>query len=706
MLGINNIAQESITPPPLPAGLGFGDSMGESVAKPHPPTQRKRTESPVEDPYPLFPAELKEFPRWLTWKYEIRHLKTTKVPYDPQTNRRASDTDPSTWRSYAAAVAAKKNFCGLGCIIGEPYCGIDLDKCRDEQTGIAEPWAERIIEELASFTEVSPSGRGFHIWIKARKPEAAICRKGRIECYDHARYFAVTGRHVPNTPPTIETRDIASFLKRLKNGELEPLPTTKIETDKSQSEIDFQVCVELAREFGSDPARIEAEFNKTFHAQREKWRDRQDYRERTIRNAIAAASTSSKIEVIEGDELPVEAVPIYPLQVLDGDSIGDLAHALTEGTPIPPQYARETIKTVIGSVIDGRVGYPAHEESTARQFNINVSLNPRSGKGESWKRVAAFGTGILWDLLDEHQVRIIQAGIGSGEALIRKLAAIEKDGCHQVVLRYDEMGELLAKAQVQASSLEYKLLSFYETRTGSAESLTHGVNLVEDMGVSLCGDFVEQDFIAAFAGRGSGARGFLPRCVLSFASAVPHVGDWKEIDSAKTIRICERIGENLDTLRCGIGHRNGRWIPSEDDSARAARFEFFESLKTQDPNLTPELTALMKRDLIHRALFSDLRITRAKVEKSISWCQHQLEIRRVLWPEDRGDNVERMAHRILAASDGKNLSIARLMDYCHVKRLGSGGPEAFYRALTSLQRTKQIAEKGKNRKEQPVYARI
>jgi len=661
-----------------------------------------------DDAYPQFPADLKALPRWVVWRYESRDGNATKILFDPRAKCRADSTDPSTWGSFAEAIEARKAFAGVGCVIADPYCAIDLDKCRDAQTGITEPWAERIIRELDSYTELSPSGRGFHIWVKARKPAGTICRKGRIECYDQARYFTVTGQHILNTPQTIEERDLASFLERLKAGRLEPSSTGTIEASSSesapatsQSEIDFRVCVDFARKFGNDPERIEAEFNKTQHAQREKWTSRPEYRQQTIQKAIESAGILS---AVEGDELPVEKIPSYPNEVLTGDLIGDLTLALTEGTPIPPQFVRENIKVVIGAVIDGIAGYPGHEDIHTRQYNINVSLHPRSGKGESWKRVAGFNTGILWNLLDEHQVKIVPSGLGSGEVLIKKLGRFEKEGFQRVILRYDELGELLAKSNILGSSLESKLLSFYETRSGAADSLAHGEMEVQDVGVSLSGDFVEQDFTNAFSGRGSAGRGFLPRCVLNYAGAASFSGDWKHTDCAKTIRVCTDIEDCVDVMKQTAEREGGRWIPKEDDAARTLRLEFFEWIKTQDPRLTPELMSHLKRDLIQRALFSEsFNITTAKVERSIAWCKHQLALREALWPQDGGDNVEQMTHRILKALDCRTLSVTRLMDYCHTKRLGSGGPEAFNRALRSLLATQQIRQVGKNRKNQAVY---
>jgi putative DNA primase/helicase len=52
-----------------------------------------------------------------------------------------------------------------------------------------------IVEELDSYTEISPSGTGVHILVKAALPEGRN-RKGRFEAYDRGRYFTITGKHM------------------------------------------------------------------------------------------------------------------------------------------------------------------------------------------------------------------------------------------------------------------------------------------------------------------------------------------------------------------------------------------------------------------------------------------------------------------------------------------------------------------------------
>ena len=52
------------------------------------------------------PHELRDFNQWVTWRYELRNGKRTKVPIDAKTFRYASCDDPTTWSSFEVAFRA------------------------------------------------------------------------------------------------------------------------------------------------------------------------------------------------------------------------------------------------------------------------------------------------------------------------------------------------------------------------------------------------------------------------------------------------------------------------------------------------------------------------------------------------------------------------------------------------------------------------
>jgi len=160
------------------------------------------------------PQCLRELRQWVCWRVENRDGRETKVPVIAGTTQRASSTEPADWRTFDEAMAAFEadaSLAGIGFVFSPdgPYCGVDIDDCRNAETGEIAPWAQNIIDNLASYTEISPSGTGVKIFLLASKP-GRKCRKayqtGEIEMYDRDRFFTVTGMHLEGTPASIESR--------------------------------------------------------------------------------------------------------------------------------------------------------------------------------------------------------------------------------------------------------------------------------------------------------------------------------------------------------------------------------------------------------------------------------------------------------------------------------------------------------------------
>ena len=167
------------------------------------------------------PEELRTIARWVVWRSEPRagDDKPTKVPYNPLTRAKASSTDPRTWCSFEAASTAEPDWSGIGFVLSDTdsITGIDLDHCRDPHTGDIASWAERIIRDVNSYTEVSPTGTGIHIFVHAALPKDGS-KFGPIELYETKRYLTVTGVHVKGTPLTVEERTeaVATFHAQTK----------------------------------------------------------------------------------------------------------------------------------------------------------------------------------------------------------------------------------------------------------------------------------------------------------------------------------------------------------------------------------------------------------------------------------------------------------------------------------------------------------
>ena len=171
---------------------------------------------------------MKEALRWVNWHFEERDERSTKVPLNARTGQRASSTDPETWSTFEMACQTHKacgNGVGVGFVLGGGFVGIDLDKCRDPQTGIVESWAMGIVSEIGSYCEISPSGTGLHIIAMGKLPPGRR-RSGRIEAYDKDRFFCVTGDHLPGSPEYLLTGGgaLAQFHEKYLASKDSPVP--------------------------------------------------------------------------------------------------------------------------------------------------------------------------------------------------------------------------------------------------------------------------------------------------------------------------------------------------------------------------------------------------------------------------------------------------------------------------------------------------
>ena len=154
------------------------------------------------------PRELLGYKQWVIWRKLAVNGRVTKVPISPWSGKAAACDKPQTWSTFwHVRHAVRKYGCdGIGFVFtqSDPFCGIDLDQCRDAN-GIIAPEALNLIKRFDSYTELSPSGTGAHILISAKLAGRGR-RLGKIEIYDSGRYFTITGKHLSGTPLSIHNR--------------------------------------------------------------------------------------------------------------------------------------------------------------------------------------------------------------------------------------------------------------------------------------------------------------------------------------------------------------------------------------------------------------------------------------------------------------------------------------------------------------------
>lgn len=157
-----------------------------------------------------FPKELTERRQWICWRLEpaAKRGKPTKVPYNPHNGRKASSTNVQTWGTLEEAEEACQQYLynGVGFVFtaDDGLVGVDIDHCRDAQSGDLNEVAAAILARAQTYTEISPSGAGLHLFFHGTMPEAGNKNtKNGVEMYGHSRYFTMTGNVLPGCPDTI-----------------------------------------------------------------------------------------------------------------------------------------------------------------------------------------------------------------------------------------------------------------------------------------------------------------------------------------------------------------------------------------------------------------------------------------------------------------------------------------------------------------------
>lgn len=290
-------------------------------------------------PLPKPPAELRKCDQWVSWNDEHDPKKPAEPRKPPVTCdvdgnlSRIAVTDSQNYRSWRETQRHTEHWqlAGIGFVFTEndPFCGVDLDGCRDPETGEVEAWATQIIQKLKSYSEVSPSGTGIKIWLKGKKPAGPNKwypfpgdKNRAIEVYDSERYFTFTGQALGGYT-TIQEAQIslyalcacapaetskrtavasvgkprnqdvppAQILQRIKKArptQYEKLFVTGADDNDNGSVLDFQLACLLVEQVGNDPERIEDLMHESAIV-REKW-ERHDYLPRTITRAVQATA--------------------------------------------------------------------------------------------------------------------------------------------------------------------------------------------------------------------------------------------------------------------------------------------------------------------------------------------------------------------------------------------------------------------------------
>ncbi len=139
--------------------------------------------------------------QWICWRAVPKNndpAKMDKQPVNPHTGQLAKTNDPATWGTFDEAVAgiSQYSLTGLGLVFSatDGLTGFDFDDCIDDQGNI-HPEVGAMLKRLGSYAEISPSGKGIKVWVKAKfalDRGHKVKKDGyEIEVYKDGRYFTV-----------------------------------------------------------------------------------------------------------------------------------------------------------------------------------------------------------------------------------------------------------------------------------------------------------------------------------------------------------------------------------------------------------------------------------------------------------------------------------------------------------------------------------
>ena len=114
------------------------------------------------------PREIRENALFCLWRRQDAGQKTKKVPFQVD-GQPARSNDRSCFCSFEEALKVAEDYDGVGIGIFDGYSAIDIDNCVDD-AGNLSPMAQDIVDEMASYTELSPSGHGIRILFLSSEP--------------------------------------------------------------------------------------------------------------------------------------------------------------------------------------------------------------------------------------------------------------------------------------------------------------------------------------------------------------------------------------------------------------------------------------------------------------------------------------------------------------------------------------------------------
>jgi hypothetical protein len=391
------------------------------------------------DPFPSVPQELKNKPRWITWSGDTKQKK----PFISGTNTPASTSNPEHLVSYDLAVKNVQQGLGyphLGFVPEQPYVGIDMDSCRNPETGSIQPWATELLGLIGStYVEVTPSQSGLRAWVKMPidkkkvinidpKFAAVPSKAPQVEPLVK-NYGTITGQRYNNAPAIVAeiteerwneiekklSRFAPAATKRESTGSPISVPpdVKQIVQAITAADGDIEAVIKTLPDV-SEGGRDNFLISVLGKLHQSGWTDdnvlaageriNAEKCSPPIKDPERVAKSACRYKVVEAPPvvftgydkpaLPVvtttaayvddsEKIPVFDESVITG-IFRDIVDLGTRGTTIPPQFAFLNAKVYFGARLASTATFEGLDCDSS-YYGAAIGITGTS-KGESWKR--------------------------------------------------------------------------------------------------------------------------------------------------------------------------------------------------------------------------------------------------------------------------------------------------------------------------------
>jgi hypothetical protein len=382
----------------------------------------------------------------------------------------------------------------------------------------------------------------------------------------------------------------------------------------------------------------------------------------------------AEFERLELDSI-IDTPGQFPRSAMVG-SLGELAVLLGEGNECPEEFLFANALTVLGGIMSGLFRLNNEFATDTRLYTITVGTSGDVKKSTAQTRVLKGFQRLedpFWSAC---------YGIGSPEGLAEKFKTINR-----VVLAYDELKLLMAKAEIKGSAILPIVAQLFEKL--SYENLTKNSAIkFENARLSMMANCTTDTYEDLWSHEAQ-AIGLLNRLLLVKADAKPRQAWPEPMDETKLEALMKRIKKQIAPSLLG------EWVYGITPEAKKIWKYWYNNLPRNE--LTTRLDTIGFRIMpILVATTDKLEVDEEIVRVVINILNYQLHIRKELQPVDADNAYAKMEQKIVRVveASAKPLKKHEIKKKAHGERVGDFIFDACFENVVSHQRISLDAGSG------------